>query len=81
MKQSIDGNLLRVRMMKFDWIKILETAIRTRQSSWNNGYDAVREWRNASDEICMAVIHAMEDDGLVPDMFGRCKGLKPIRKH
>jgi len=80
MKQYIEGNLLRLRMMKFDWMKILYDAIKSRPSSWKYGTDSVIEWRNASDEVCMAVLHEMENEGLIPDMFGRHGGLKTSKK-
>lgn len=51
-------------MYRLDWIKILDRAIKNRRTSW--GEDPVYEWRNASDEICYAVIIAMEDAGIIP---------------
>lgn len=47
-----------IELMRLDWIKILNEAIKMRKSSWNE--DPVREWRNASDEICGAVLRAMK---------------------
>jgi hypothetical protein len=47
-----------IELMQLDWIKILNEAIKMRESSWND--NPVREWRNASDEICGAVLRAMK---------------------
>lgn len=44
-------------LYKLDWIKILQQAIEMRRTSW--GDDVVREWRNASDEVCVAVVRAL----------------------
>jgi hypothetical protein len=40
-----------------NWIKILNDAIKSRPLSWND--NPVREWRNASDEICFEVIRSL----------------------
>ena len=61
MKKSIE---LKHIIYRLDWIKILHEAIKARPTSW---YDpAVREWRNAGDEVCSALIHALEEKGVVP---------------
>lgn len=54
---------LREDLYALDWIKILDDAIKSRKTSWCD--PAVREWRNASDEILFALIHALEDRGLI----------------
>jgi hypothetical protein len=54
---------LRARLYQLDWIKILADAIEMRPTSWND--KPVREWRNASDEICSAVIRALEKEGKI----------------
>ena len=52
--------------MRLDWIAILDEAIKARPTSWWVGKTSpVREWRNASDEVCFAVINAMEKTGLL----------------
>jgi len=51
---------IRVQLYQLDWIQILAEAIRMRPTSWNE--NPVREWRNASDEICSAVIRALEKE-------------------
>ncbi len=55
---------VKIPMYRLDWIKILDTAIKNRRTSW--GEDPVYEWRNASDEISYAVINAMEEAGIFP---------------
>lgn len=53
-------------MMRLDWIAILDEAIKARPTSWWVGETSpVREWRNASDEVCFAVINAMDKAGLL----------------
>ena len=46
-----------------DWMQILNKAIEGRKTSWNFGaYNhPVIEWRNASDEVCVAVVKALEE--------------------
>lgn len=46
-----------------NWSKILHSAIESRKTSWKE--DPVYEWRNASDEICMAFFREMEDQGIL----------------
>ena len=56
----------RYSIMRLDWIAILDEAIKARPTSWWVGKTSpVREWRNASDEVCFAVINAMEKAGLL----------------
>lgn len=65
MKTQID---LRAELYKLDWIKIMQQAIESRPSSWNRSKPfecPILEWRNASDEVCYAVINALEDKGLI----------------
>ena len=66
---GINMKKLRNILHKLDWIKILDTATKRRKTSWNfQGYGhPVVEWRNASDEVCMAVINALEDKGILED--------------
>ena len=59
MKKPID----RYAMMRLNWIKILEEAIQNRPTSWHHA--SVREWRNASNEICFGVIREMEEKKLI----------------
>lgn len=55
--------------MRLDWIKILDSAIKARPLSWwGDQTPPVREWRNASDEIAMAVLKAMEEVGMIKDI-------------
>ena len=56
-------NIDRYAMMRLDWTHILDKAIKNRPLSWHK--PTVREWRNASDEICFAVIREMEEKGLI----------------
>lgn len=51
------------QLAQLDWILILDEAIKSRPRSWSN--NPVVEWRNASDEVWMAVISALEEKGLV----------------
>ena len=54
---------IKIQLYQLDWIQILAEAIRMRPTSWNE--KPVREWRNASDEICTAVIRALEKKVLI----------------
>jgi hypothetical protein len=65
--QDIDKERIKAKLARLDWIKILDNAIKSRPTSWND--NPVREWRNASDEVYMAVIHAMEDIGILNPLF------------
>jgi len=58
---------LRFVLHNLEWIKILNNAIGSRPTSWNfSEYNhPVIEWRNASDEICMALIKELEDVGII----------------
>ena len=69
---------LRDILCKLDWIQILDTATKRRKTSWNfGGYEhPVVEWRNASDEVCMAVVNALEDKGILEDMYSRVKRIE-----
>lgn len=71
---------IRYEMAKLDWIKILDQAIKNRQTSWYGGNHTVasldgsfvppvREWRNASDEIWCEVVKAMEEAKIIPPMW------------
>lgn len=59
------GKLIHEDLYKLNWIKILRNAIDNRRSSL--GKFPVIEWRNASDEICLAVIKAMEEAGIITE--------------
>jgi len=48
-----------------NWIKILSNATKNRPTSW--GDDAVREWRNASDEVLMALMSELKATGAIAD--------------
>jgi hypothetical protein len=54
---------LKYQLYTLDWIGILKAAIESRPTSW--GDDPVREWRNASDEVCFALARALEAKGLL----------------
>jgi len=41
-------------LYRLDWIKILYKAVNNRKTSWNE--NPVCEWRNASDEVLMAMM-------------------------
>ena len=56
---------IKQEIYQLNWIKILDEAIKSRPSSWND--NPVREWRNASDEILGALINQMEDKKLIPN--------------
>ena len=49
---------------QLDWIKIMNNAINSRKTSWND--NPIREWRNASDEVCSALIRELEDKKIIP---------------
>ena len=59
------GKLIHEDLYKLNWIKILKGAIDNRRSSWSEF--PVKEWRNASDEIRLAVIKAMEEVDLITE--------------
>jgi hypothetical protein len=73
--------LTRGDLYKLDWIKILSKAIEGRPTSWN--IKPVLEWRNASDEICFAVVNALEEEGLINKRELKIPGekMKPIIKY
>ena len=52
-------------VLGLDWKAILGRAIERRPRSW--GDYPVREWRNASDEVGLAVLAAMVEAGLVEE--------------
>ena len=63
---KIDMRDLKFEINKLDWIKILDDSIKSRSTSW--GKNPVIEWRNASDEICGALIRALTRKGLIEDI-------------
>ena len=46
------------RLWRLDWIKILRRAIELRPTSWSD--NPVREWRNAADCLCIAIIDTLK---------------------
>lgn len=64
-------------LFSLDWTKILSEAINARKTSWNE--NPVREWRNASDEVLTALLHALEDNKLVKEPFRELKTETEIR--
>ena len=54
---------LKSRMYRLNWVKIIQRAVKSRPTSW--GENPVVEWRNASDEVCYAVVDAMKKAGLL----------------
>ena len=72
---------LRIELYKLNWIKILNDAINDRKTSWSER--PVREWRNAGDTVCFALIHALEDKGLIETIFERIEKIKKAyeKKH
>jgi hypothetical protein len=48
------------RLYQLDWIKILDRAIKNRPLSWYE--PAVREWRNASDEILFSLMLELKEN-------------------
>lgn len=46
------------KLQKLDWKKILHNAIQNRRTAWNE--NPVKEWRNASDEICLEAIKELK---------------------
>ena len=66
---------LREILHNLNWLEILKRAVEHRKTSWNfqgHGHPVV-EWRNASDEVCMAVINALEDKQILEDMYSKVK--------
>jgi len=63
-QKTITTNRLKYLLYTFDWIKILNEAIKSRPTSWET--QAVREWRNAGDTICFSVIQAFIEAGIFP---------------
>ena len=60
---------LKDKIYRLNWIKILKEAVDMRPTSWGNR--PVIEWRNASDCVCVAVIKALEAEGIIPNFGGR----------
>lgn len=54
---------LKQKIYRLNWIKILDEAIKGRSTSWAE--HPVHEWRNASDEVCMALIRHMEEEDIL----------------
>ena len=48
-----------------DWIKIMDMAIKGRPTSW--GERPIQEWRNASDEVLMALMDQCREGGIFSD--------------
>jgi len=48
------------QLYQLDWIKILNRAIKNRPTSWHD--PAVREWRNASDEILFSLMQELKEN-------------------
>jgi len=79
------------KMLRLDWIKILNSAIEGRPTSWYpSGFTPIEftnlpidgkpyktekyspaEWRNASDELCSAVLRAMVEKKIVKDIWSK----------
>ena len=74
-KKKTKSENLRYILHSLDWIKILNNAVNNRKSSWNfQGFgNPVIEWRNASDEICMALINELEDKQILEDTYSRLR--------
>jgi hypothetical protein len=75
----IDKDKLKMILYRLDWIKILDRAIKMRPTSWND--NPVREWRNASDEINFAVVHALEEEGILNKFLTNRENTKKAGKH
>ena len=58
---------IKIEIAQLDWIKILSEAIKGRPMSWGN--DIVREWRNASDEVWVALDSEAIKKGVWKDVF------------
>ena len=71
MEKQTQEEKLRQILHNLDWFKIMQKAIDSRKTSWNfQGYGhPIIEWRNATDEVCMAVINALEDKGVLENMY------------
>ena len=59
----IDKEKLKWAIYNLDWITIMAEAIKNRPTSWKN--DPIHEWRNASDEVCSAVINALKEKKII----------------
>jgi len=58
--KSIKVEELREIIGRLDWIKIMDKAIKSRPTSWDD--NPIREWRNASDCVYWAVMDALEKE-------------------
>lgn len=54
---------LKIDIYQLDWIKILKQAIDRRPRSWSE--NPIWEWRNAGDEVCHALVQALEEKGIL----------------
>lgn len=68
---------LKYDLARLDWIKILDKAIKSRPTSWRK--NPVIEWVNASDEVMLALIHELEDEGYLENWHDKLDRL--IDKH
>ncbi len=59
----MDKEELKQKIYRLDWITILDEAIKGRPTSWAER--PVHEYRNASDEVLMALIRHMEEAGIL----------------
>lgn len=73
-RKTGDLTMLRTALYQLDWMQIVRKAVEGRPTSFGlpNGSKAwqwpgISEWRNASDEILMAFIQAIQDAGIVDD--------------
>ena len=68
---------VKYQLLKLDWIKILHEAIEGRKTSF--GIYPIREWRNASDQICGSMVRHAEEKGIFRGFFTEIR-TKRIKK-
>jgi len=73
---------LKMQLYNLDWIKILDSAIKNRMTSWGCNTPkcfVVREWRNASDEILYSLLRELESKKILL-RFGSLPKQKRMRR-
>jgi len=66
-KETKDNETLKQILHNLSWFDIMRRAIEHRKTSWSE--NPIFEWRNATDEVCMAVLNALEDKGVLDKIY------------
>ncbi len=68
---EVEREKIMYAIWRLDWIKIMNTAIKVRPTSWNE--DPIREWRNASDEVVGALMNEATKKDIFEDQWKKAK--------